>query len=83
MTNKRKPIIGVIGASQPSLEGRRMAEAVGREIALRGATLVCGGLGGVMEAAAKGAVERIFRTLRDEILDELGDREIDLAQLNI
>jgi len=34
-----------------------MAEAVGREIALRGATLVCGGLGGVMEAAAKGAAE--------------------------
>jgi len=32
-----------------------MAEAVGREIARCGATLVCGGLGGVMEAAAKGA----------------------------
>lgn len=57
MTNKRKPIIGVIGASRPSAEGLRMAEAVGREIAARGATLVCGGLGGVMEAAAKGAVE--------------------------
>ncbi len=57
MTNKRKPIIGVIGASQPSSEGLRMAEVVGREIALRGAILVCGGLGGVMEAAAKGAVE--------------------------
>ena len=48
MTNKRKPIIGVIGASQPSSEGLRMAEVVGREIALRGAILVCGGLGGVM-----------------------------------
>ena len=57
MTNKHKPIIGVIGASQPSSEGLRMAETVGREIALRGAMLVCGGLGGVMEAAAKGAVE--------------------------
>ena len=34
-----------------------MAEIVGREIATRGGTLVCGGLGGVMEAAAKGAVE--------------------------
>jgi uncharacterized protein (TIGR00725 family) len=52
-----KPIIGVIGASRPSPEGLRMAEAVGREIALRGAVVVCGGLGGVMEAAAKGAVE--------------------------
>ncbi len=34
-----------------------MAELVGREIAIRGAVLVCGGLGGVMEAAAKGAFE--------------------------
>ncbi len=50
-----KPIIGVIGASQPSAEGLRMAEVVGREIATRGAVLVCGGLGGVMEAASKGA----------------------------
>lgn len=57
MPVKRKPIIGVIGASQPSTEGLRMAEVVGREIASRGAVLVCGGLGGVMEAAAKGAVE--------------------------
>ena len=34
-----------------------MAEVVGREVARRGAVLVCGGLGGVMEAASKGAVE--------------------------
>lgn len=34
-----------------------MAEEVGRELAKRGATLVCGGLGGVMEAACKGAKE--------------------------
>jgi uncharacterized protein (TIGR00725 family) len=57
MKNNCKPIIGVIGASQPSSEGLRVAEAVGREIASRGALLVCGGLGGVMEAAAKGAVK--------------------------
>jgi uncharacterized protein (TIGR00725 family) len=53
----RKIIIGVIGASRPSPAGLHMAEAVGCEIARRGATLVCGGLGGVMEAAAKGACE--------------------------
>jgi uncharacterized protein (TIGR00725 family) len=53
----RKTIIGVIGASQPSPAGLRMAEAVGCEIASRGAVLVCGGLGGVMEAAARGAFE--------------------------
>ncbi len=33
------------------------AEAVGREIAEAGAVLVCGGLGGVMEAASRGASE--------------------------
>ena len=32
-----------------------MAEEVGRELALRGATVVCGGRGGVMEAACRGA----------------------------
>lgn len=31
------------------------AEAVGRELARQGATLVCGGRGGVMEAACRGA----------------------------
>lgn len=57
MPVKQKPILGVIGASQASAEGLRIAEAVGREIAASGATLVCGGLGGVMEAASKGAAE--------------------------
>ena len=32
-----------------------LAEQAGSEIARRGAVLVCGGLGGVMEAAARGA----------------------------
>ena len=32
-----------------------MAEQVGRQIARRGAVLVCGGRGGVMEAACRGA----------------------------
>ena len=34
-----------------------MAEAVGRELAARGVVVVCGGLGGVMEAACRGAKE--------------------------
>jgi uncharacterized protein (TIGR00725 family) len=34
-----------------------LAREAGRELAMRGATLVCGGLGGVMEAAARGAHE--------------------------
>ena len=34
-----------------------MAEEVGRELARRGAVLICGGLAGVMTAACKGASE--------------------------
>jgi len=49
------PIIGVIGAGQAPPDVLERAEAVGREIALAGAWLVCGGLGGVMEAASRGA----------------------------
>jgi len=52
--NKKK-IIAVIGAGEPSAEEAKLAEEVGRELARQGAILVCGGLGGVMEAACKGA----------------------------
>jgi uncharacterized protein (TIGR00725 family) len=55
MSDKRKIIIAVIGAGEPSAEEARLAEEVGREIARQGVILVCGGLGGVMEAACKGA----------------------------
>ena len=48
-------IIGVIGGAQTTPEMLVQAEAVGRELALRGVTLICGGLGGVMEAACRGA----------------------------
>ena len=48
--------IGVIGGSDVSPQVAGLAEEVGREIARRGAVLVCGGIGGVMEAACKGAV---------------------------
>jgi uncharacterized protein (TIGR00725 family) len=51
----RQPRIGVIGPSQTTPEVLRAAETVGAELARRGAILVCGGLGGVMEAAARGA----------------------------
>ncbi|MBI4521993.1 MAG: TIGR00725 family protein [Gemmatimonadetes bacterium] len=49
--------IGVIGGSQCSAEEYALSEAVGRNIANAGGVLVCGGLGGVMEAAARGARE--------------------------
>ncbi len=51
----RRIIIAVIGGGQCSPEEAELAEAVGREIARQGAILVCGGLGGIMEAACKGA----------------------------
>lgn len=47
--------IGVIGGGNVSSEIADIAEEVGREIALHGAILICGGLGGVMEFACKGA----------------------------
>ena len=48
-------LIAVIGGSQPSSKEAKLAEAVGRELAKQGAILICGGLGGTMEAASKGA----------------------------
>ena len=50
-----KKFIAVIGGGQPLTEEEQMAEEVGRELAKRDAVLVCGGLGGVMEAACRGA----------------------------
>ena len=47
--------IAVIGAGDCDSRLETLAEGVGREIARRGAILICGGLGGVMEAAARGA----------------------------
>jgi uncharacterized protein (TIGR00725 family) len=52
---EKKKLIAVIGASECSANEARLAEEVGSELARRGAVLVCGGLGGVMEAACKGA----------------------------
>ncbi|MBI2486141.1 MAG: TIGR00725 family protein [Deltaproteobacteria bacterium] len=50
-----KTVIGVIGPNQASDTEYKTAEEVGREIARRNGVLLCGGLGGVMEAACRGA----------------------------
>jgi len=50
-----KKIIAVIGAATADRPLLDIAEEVGRLIAKKEAVLICGGLGGVMEAAAKGA----------------------------
>jgi len=49
--------ISVIGGGRATADELATAESVGRAIAQAGAVLVCGGLGGVMEAAAHGARE--------------------------
>ena len=48
-------VIGVIGAGDAAGDEYDAALETGREIARRKFTLVCGGMGGVMEAACKGA----------------------------
>jgi len=48
-------IVAVIGDSSCSREEARLAETVGQLLAQCGATIVCGGLSGVMEAVCRGA----------------------------
>lgn len=50
-----RKIIGVIGGRKARKKLLAEAEKVGRLIAENGLIMLCGGLGGVMEAAAKGA----------------------------
>ena len=52
---KDKFFISVIGASNCSAKESKLAEEVGRELARRGAIVICGGLNGVMEAVCRGA----------------------------
>lgn len=49
--------IAVVGAGETGAELSATAEQVGTRLAEAGAVLVCGGLGGVMEAACRGARE--------------------------
>jgi uncharacterized protein (TIGR00725 family) len=52
-----RPYVAVVGPGDAAPDQAAAAEAVGRELARRGAVLVCGGLGGAMEAACRGARE--------------------------
>lgn len=54
---KQKIVIAVIGGSQINTKVEKLAQSVGKMIAETGCVLVCGGLGGAMEAAARGAHE--------------------------
>lgn len=52
---KRKKIVAVIGGADPDAQSVAIAEKIGELLAERGAIVVTGGMGGVMEAASKGA----------------------------
>ncbi len=51
------PYVAVVGPGTPTGSTYGRAREVGRLVAERGGIVVCGGLGGVMEAAARGATE--------------------------
>jgi uncharacterized protein (TIGR00725 family) len=50
--------IAVCGAGVASADEMQLAAAVGEGLAEAGAVVLCGGLGGVMEGAARGAASR-------------------------
>jgi uncharacterized protein (TIGR00725 family) len=57
LPSERSRQVALIGPSGAELrsEAARLGEEVGRLLAEAGVTLVCGGMGGVMEAACRGA----------------------------
>src|SRR5579872_3888783 len=55
--------VSVVGGGNLPPRERELARAVGRALAEAGAVLVCGGLGGTMEAACRGAREGGGRTV--------------------
>jgi uncharacterized protein (TIGR00725 family) len=55
--------VSVVGGSSVTDEQRSVAEQVGREVGRRGHELVCGGRGGVMRAACRGASEEGAHTV--------------------
>lgn len=63
MTGPRLPHVAVIGAGTAAHDVQVVAEDLGRELATRGAVVVCGGLGGVMEAVCRGAHAAGGRTI--------------------
>ena len=59
----RVPYVAIVGPGEASPHELQAAEDVGAALAERGAVVVTGGLGGVMEAACRGARSRRGRTL--------------------
>jgi len=59
----RTPYVAVVGPGDASARELEAAEQVGAQLAAAGAVVVTGGLGGVMEAACRGARSRHGTTL--------------------
>ncbi len=59
----RLMMISVVGGDRASEAALVLAEDVGRELADRGCSVVCGGRGGVMEAVCRGARSRGGHTI--------------------
>jgi uncharacterized protein (TIGR00725 family) len=55
--------IAVVGPGDATARELELAEEAGAEVAAAGAILVCGGLGGVMEAACRGAKSKLGLTV--------------------
>jgi uncharacterized protein (TIGR00725 family) len=53
--NQRKKVISIIGGAKCSETECQIAEKVGYLLGMRGVILICGGRGGVMEAACRGS----------------------------
>lgn len=73
MSTARKPVIAVVGAGKCSKKLRDQAAEVGRRVAEAGAVLICGGMGGIMEGAARGAKEAGGVTIGILPTDNLAD----------
>ncbi len=52
-----KAQIAVIGSARPSKEGYELAMEAGRLLGREGVVVLCGGLGGIMEAVSRGVHE--------------------------
>ncbi|MFQ5525490.1 MAG: TIGR00725 family protein [Thermoanaerobaculia bacterium] len=63
MAEDHAPVIAVVGGAASTREVGILAFEVGRQIAARQGVLLCGGRGGVMEQAARGAKENGGTTL--------------------
>jgi uncharacterized protein (TIGR00725 family) len=71
----------VVGPGAADAAALAAAERVGRELARRGAVLVCGGLGGAMEAACRGAKSAAGTTvgILPGLAREAANEHVDLA----